>query len=299
MTITYRKYQFQPDFPFLYMQSSRTSSNRDFIHFHNCLEIAVCEQGIMDWNIEGTELQLHPGEFCVLPPFVTHASCHPQQNTSVLCHYLFLEPETLLAAFYPNGLPEAFLWYRIQNAARRFSRNNALQAYSILEELIQEIQAKQKHFQLKISALSEAFMVALSRNISAEDSQTSVLYSQTRAMIFPAISWIDRNYYEPISPQQLAGLCKISPRRFNQYFLEAVGKTPIQYIRQVKVQKACDFLLQTEDSILDIAYSCGFSSITTFNRCFLKQIGQTPSAFRNEKRIYRKKQTAYLPYQDE
>jgi len=298
MTITYRKYQFQPDFPFLYMQSTRTSSELDFIHFHNCLEIAVCEQGIMEWNIEGTKLRLHPGEFCILSPFVTHASHHPQQNSSVLCHYLFLEPEKLLADFYPNGLPEAFLWYRFQNTARCFSADSAPQIYAILAELIQEIQLKKQHFQLKISALSEYLMVALSRDINTEHIPVSALNSHARSMIFPAISWIDKNYHETISPQHLSALCKMAPRRFNRLFLEAIGKTPTQYIRQVKVQKACDLLLQTEDSILDIAYSCGFSSVTTFNRCFLKQTGQTPSAFRNDKRIYRKNQTTYSPYQD-
>ncbi|MBQ8637585.1 MAG: AraC family transcriptional regulator [Lachnospiraceae bacterium] len=297
MTITYRKYQFQPDFSFLYMQSTRVSSSRDFIHFHNCLEIAVCEQGIMEWNIEGVEFLLHPGEFCILPPFVTHASCHPLQEAPVLCHYLFFEPEKLLSEYYPSGLPESFSWYRSQNISRSFAQTEYPQIFSLLCEIIRETQQKQEFFREKIPALVEYLMIHMCRQISTEEVRSEIASRKARAMVFPAISYIDKNDSLDLSPELLAKICDMTPRRFNRCFFEALGKTPMQYIRQVKVQKACDLLLQTEDSILNIAYTAGFSSVAAFNRSFLQIIGQTPSAFRNEKRIYRKKQTAYAPYQ--
>lgn len=54
LPVTYREYVFSQDFPMLFVQGTRISDHVDFIHFHNCIEIALCEKGSMTWNLENT-----------------------------------------------------------------------------------------------------------------------------------------------------------------------------------------------------------------------------------------------------
>ena len=110
LPVTYREYKFAADFPILLMEVKSTTPQIDFIHFHNCIEIAFCQSGTMTWNLENQVSSLSPGNICFLPPFFTHGSFFPSQEGEVSCSYLFFNPEQLLAPFYPNGLPSEFIW---------------------------------------------------------------------------------------------------------------------------------------------------------------------------------------------
>ena len=112
LPVTYREYKFAADFPILLMEVKSATPQIDFIHFHNCIEIAFCQSGTMNWNLENQVSSLSPGNICFLPPFFTHGSFFPPQEGEVSCSYLFFNPEQLLAPFYPNGLPSEFTWYQ-------------------------------------------------------------------------------------------------------------------------------------------------------------------------------------------
>lgn len=296
-SITFREYKFHPEFPFLYMQINQTSRGIEFIHFHNCLEIALCEKGTMVWNMENKEFFIHPGDFCFLPPFFTHASFFPAiQDSDVLCHYLFFNPEDLLAPLFPNGLPQDFLWYRYYSFPNAFSGDRYPQLLFLLKKMVREAQKKENFYQQEIRGLAEFLLAALRRCLNSLDPLPDSYRSRTLSAIFPAVSYIDKNYQQEISPLLLAQMCGITNRQLTQNFQDALGKTPLQYIRQVKVQKACHLLTRTEDSILQIAYTVGFSSVTSFNRSFVQVMGKSPSVFRNEKRSIRKHQTRHALY---
>ena len=94
--IVFREYAFQPEFPFIYMKSTTTAPKTAFIHFHDCIELAILEKGYMIWNIENNETRIVPGTICIVPPHFTHTSwLPPDQSGEVLCHYLFFRLEEL------------------------------------------------------------------------------------------------------------------------------------------------------------------------------------------------------------
>lgn len=279
------------------MQGTKSAQGIEFIHFHNCLEIAVCEKGDMIWNMENREHLVHPGEMCLLPPFFTHASFFPSASgPDVLCHYLFFNPEELLGPFFPDGLPQEFLWYQYYGFPGVLSEDSLPGLLPLLGRIILQAQTKGPFYQQEIRGLAEYVIITLSRRFSRLTPRPDHYSTSVRSSIFPAVSYIDKYYQQEISPSFLAQLCGMTNRRLLASFREALGKTPLQYIRQVRVQKACFLLTRTENSILDIAYAVGFSSVSSFNRSFLQDIGKTPLAFRNEKRSIRKDQPLYAPY---
>ena len=73
LPVTYREYKFAADFPILLMEVKSTTPQIDFIHFHNCIEIAFCQSGTMTWNLENQVFSLSPGNICFLPPFFTQS----------------------------------------------------------------------------------------------------------------------------------------------------------------------------------------------------------------------------------
>lgn len=318
LPITYREYEFSQGFPVLLMQGTQISDHVDFIHFHNCIEIALCENGSMTWNLENAYMDVNEGDFLFLPPFYTHASFFPPQTDShVCCHYLFFNPQEILAPFYPKGLPEEMFWYRYVDFPKIFRESEFQEEAAIVRLIIETILQKEEYCLKTVSGLLETLLIRLyrwnqeslagfSQKISAESCAESSIGSHfplagsrpenLRAQLFPAISYMDREYAQEPDISFLAQLCGLSKKQFLAYFHNAFGQTPLQYLRGVRIRKACFCLISTEDSILSIALETGFHSHSAFNRTFRDIMGCSPQIFRNEKREILKSAPRYAPY---
>lgn len=299
LPVTYREYVFSQDFPVLLMQGNQITDRVDFIHFHNCIEIALCEKGTMTWNLENTFTQVAEGDFLFLPPFYTHASFFPPQtDQEVCCHYLFFNPQDVLASFYPKGLPEEMRWYRYVDYPKIFRKEFFREEAALIRLIIETISQRKEHCKQTVSGLLEAFLVCLYRwhQEKQEDLWPKNRAENLRARLFPALSYLDREYARDLETALLAQMCGLSVKQFLEYFRSSFHQTPLQYLRAVRIQKACFYLVSTEDSILSIALETGFHSHSGFNRTFRDIMGRSPQSFRNEKRGILKSAPKHAPY---
>lgn len=85
-----------------------------------------------------------------------------------------------------------------------------------------------------------------------------------------ALSYIDDHYSEDIRIGDLANEGCLSETHFRRLFNEAVSMAPNDYVNLVRIQKACDLLRFSDDSMTDIAMKTGFDSQVSFNRNFVK-----------------------------
>ncbi|MDT0551857.1 AraC family transcriptional regulator [Urechidicola vernalis] len=88
------------------------------------------------------------------------------------------------------------------------------------------------------------------------------------------INYISSNYVKDISLEDLAGVAFMTTNSFCRYFKSRTGKTAFQFIREYRVNKACQLLINGNKSIAEICYDTGFNSLSSFNRIFknLKKI---------------------------
>mgnify|MGYP001045901969 CR=1 FL=1 len=297
LPVTYREYRFSEDFPILLMRGTSVTppSEREFLHFHNSIEIALCMRGRMNWNLENTECMLLPGDLCFLPPFFTHSSrFSPQQEKDVLCYYLFLNPEKLLASFYPGGLPQEFLWYRYTDFPKIFRKAAFDREVALIREIMEEMEAPGDFGHEMVRGLVQALMALLYCRF--KDRPALLVKGSSIPALFPAIIRLEKDYTAYPDTALLARLCGLSRRHFLDEFKNSFHQTPLQYVRILRIQHACRLLTGTENSILDIALQTGFQSVSSFNRQFLALMGRSPQVFRNEKRSILKKDTLYAPY---
>jgi len=93
-------------------------------------------------------------------------------------------------------------------------------------------------------------------------------------------STIENNLYSDLSLDEFARLCNMSIATFNRKFRETYLQNPREYITQMKMKKASQLLSFSEKRISEIAFECGFESISTFNRIFKTHFGKSPSKYR-------------------
>lgn len=98
--------------------------------------------------------------------------------------------------------------------------------------------------------------------------------------ITKACDFIQQHFKRSISLTELADLVNMNPTAFSRFFKQRIGKSPINYLNEIRIHMACTQLLTTSDKVYEIAYDCGFSSLTHFNKLFLKHNRMTPKQYR-------------------
>lgn len=93
--------------------------------------------------------------------------------------------------------------------------------------------------------------------------------------------FMQENFSKRITVQKLAQTANLSVSHFERKFKTEVGCSPLQYLQQVRIEKAKVYLKQGEKRITDIAIQCGFSSASGFTYCFEKITGVKPSQYRS------------------
>lgn len=98
-----------------------------------------------------------------------------------------------------------------------------------------------------------------------------------------AISLIQDSYYKDISVQDISNTIGLDRTYLYRVFKEINGITIQQYITNLRLKRACHFLVSSSLSFSEIAYYCGYSSEQYFSMAFKKHMGVAPSAYRKNR----------------
>ncbi len=129
-------------------------------------------------------------------------------------------------------------------------------------------------------AIENAFYYQRMKNINQVKAQSS-LSATSEEKIKKAVQFIEENYMYDISRENLAASIDMHPDSLSRYFKIFTGKKLGDYINEFRVNCAAEKLKETDDNIIDIAFSVGFESLTSFNRAFLKFKNTSPKKYRN------------------
>jgi AraC-like DNA-binding protein len=94
-------------------------------------------------------------------------------------------------------------------------------------------------------------------------------------------TFIRENYAHPVTLGKVASIANMSPFAFSRYFKKNSGAGVVEYINQVRTNRACYLLRETENSIHEIAVECGFQSISNFNKQFRRMTTMAPREYRD------------------
>lgn len=102
------------------------------------------------------------------------------------------------------------------------------------------------------------------------------------AEIINAQLFIEENYQEKISVDQLANMFAIGRRSFERRFKKATGNTVIEYIQRVKIEAAKRSFETSRKNINEVMFDVGYSDTKAFRTIFKKITGLTPIEYRNK-----------------
>ncbi len=87
---------------------------------------------------------------------------------------------------------------------------------------------------------------------------------------------------QPFSAAEFADELGMSESHFSRFFRRATGNTFTAFVHRVRINRACQLLMESDRFVSRICYEVGFNNVANFNRRFLEIKGMTPSTFRQQ-----------------
>lgn len=99
------------------------------------------------------------------------------------------------------------------------------------------------------------------------------------------VTYIDENFQDKISLDEIAGAGNIGKTLCTKIFKKYASKTPGDYLIHYRITRSMEWLADPKRSITDIAFSAGFNGASHYTETFRKMIGCTPNQFRKNLNI--------------
>jgi transcriptional regulator GlxA family with amidase domain len=97
--------------------------------------------------------------------------------------------------------------------------------------------------------------------------------------IAKAQQYIEKNYKQPLTLEDLAGRSNMSVRNFIRRFEQATANTPFEYLQRVRVEAAKKILETKMDGVKQVASRCGYEDVDYFRKIFKRYVAMTPKAY--------------------
>jgi AraC-like DNA-binding protein len=141
----------------------------------------------------------------------------------------------------------------------------------------------QKHgFDSVLELLSILHDLSVSRNMHTLSDATfnNVEFSYNSRRIGKAVDYMNQNFQKSITLTEVAKLANMTDASFSRFFKTRTGITFMDSLLEMRLGHASRLLIDTTESVSEVAYNCGFNNISNFNRLFKKKKGCTPKEFR-------------------
>ena len=240
-----------------------------YSHYHDGYEIFCLTKGNIRYLIDNKIFDLSPGDIMLIPPNSLH-------KTTVTSDF---PSERLLIDFTAN-----FLKKDTDDPVFKCFKNYLVEKPHEYAEYIKKIEEeslkKDEYTDEFIRCFLTTFLIELSRASSKINHQPS-----TSPFAEKIINYIKLNFASDLSLQQLADKFSISKNYLSKLFKTETGIGINDYINLIRIKNAEHILMSTNNTVLEVAMTCGFHDSNYFSTVFKKINGLSPLQYKKALKI--------------
>jgi AraC-like DNA-binding protein len=271
------------DFPFNY--NSVQFSNFSF-HWHEPVELVYVLSGSVIIFVDGKTFKAVQGDIIVINSQMVHGFYNAVSDTHLDIYQfsLGLFDSSLMDLRDQNS--QIMVFDKIVRI--NITTDKAVYHYvlDLLLKIKNEYIEKKDGYHLVIKTLIYQMAIIFIRQIPSPEIPPYKLIARSynRNILEKVLTYIHNNYSDQdVSLDRAAEVASLSKFYFTRFFRGQTGQTFHNYLNCIRINKAKEYLIETDKAIIDISFLCGFSSINTFNRLFKLYNGITPSDCRVKK----------------
>ena len=139
-----------------------------------------------------------------------------------------------------------------------------------------------KDFEKVIGLFEIMHILSRSKDISfiVSDGYNAQLKHSETDRLSAVYKYVQQNFKDNISLSTIANISSLTPQSFCRLFKKRTGKSFVEYLNEARISAACKYLLDTDWSISEVAYNCGYKTVSNFNKLFKNITGLSPKMYR-------------------
>lgn len=265
------------------MQETRNSSNA-FWHFHPEIELVYVNKGKGKRHIGNHLSYFNNSQLILIGANLPHNGFNNRLTATGTETLIQFNPEIFGNTFV--GLPEMKeiklllerakkgILYKPETKKRIGPTIESLNSLNSFNRIVKLLEI------LYDLALAEDYELLNADGLAFETS------NQDNEKIEIIYKFINTNFYRQISLDEIADKVSMTVPAFCRYFKKVTGKTFTKLVNEYRVVHATKLLAESQESITDVCFACGFNNFSHFNKLFKEFTGKTPLKYRGEiKRI--------------
>lgn len=250
------------------------------MHWHGEFELIYVRKGQGEFWCGGRKWEAKAGALLLVPPNMLHAA-YPGEGEELLYDALVFSPAFLGAGSGDRCTNECIRPMIKGHVQGNVCIHESDEAYEGLKAAADQIFACVQ----KNSARTDLLLKSeLLRFFWILEEKGCLLLQEEGAeeseAVRPALEYMAAHFREEITVERLAALSHLSRSHFMRCFRKSVGIGAIEHLSQLRIRAACEALCDGSEQIADIAFACGYSNLSNFNRQFLKKVGCSPKEYR-------------------
>ncbi len=266
------------DFPIeLYCVDNEYSRYEMVSHWHNEFEIIRIIEGELKIKLNNRTFHAMAGDIIFINPETVHSGEPRECVYECLDFYLdFLSVGCEGCKYFFESLMHG------EYIIKEHIKSDDAFLHHIVDEIFETMKNKSKGYKFRvIGGLYRLFGEIIDKRYyvnngafgePAEDKHTLKLKS--------VLSFMRDNFDKQITLKNMADAADMSPKYFCYFFKEMTQKSPVEYLNTYRIEKASKMLINSNKSVTEIAYSCGFNDLSYFIKTFKEHKGITPAKFR-------------------
>ncbi|MBO5357216.1 MAG: helix-turn-helix transcriptional regulator [Clostridia bacterium] len=237
-----------------------TGANLNFpTHIHSSFEIIVATEGEMEITISGNQYALNKGECVLIFPNQIHEIKTEKSSQHMLCIF---SPQLVRAysKTFETKIPRSHKFnldkFYIDKLSRIDNNKSTIELKGLLYSICAEFDKNAEYIEFN---------------------------GDKKNLLFKIFKFVEDNFKGECSLYDLAKETTYNYVYLSKHFSKNTGITYTEYVNRYRVNEASYLLMNTNRTMLDIAYECGFDCLRSFNRSFKNVMGMSPSEYKNQK----------------
>ena len=250
-------------------------------HCHDFYEFYIHVRGGQFLSLDDELYALKPNQLFIIPPFSMHGVSSIGEMRGYERAYVNVSLEVLKAL--GCGQMDLDQRFRACTSQRRhsfeLSDEDAAQCLGWIRQLYEEGESEEPLDALTHFSQLLNLMIVICR-VTGQDSVVGGR-AVSNSIIQNVLTYINSHYTEPMRMEELAARFNISVSYLSHEFMRFTNRSVYDYILYRRVMLSRQ-MMQSGDTLNDIAYRCGFNDYSNFLRIFNKMVGVSPSAYRKQ-----------------
>lgn len=246
-------------------------------HFHEDIELVTVKTGKMAYSVNGKLVTLNAGDTIFVNSNQIHYSLALDNTTAT--YVIFIVHPSILNSSVAVEMQALQPILNNPNLSYLRFRNINENTKDIRDIMLTLPNSRRNPFQIT-KKLFDIWEVILTQSIHygmvSEDVQTDIHTKSFKAMMY----YIQQNYTEPITLDDIANSGNICKSLCNKVFHKFVGESPVNYVLNYRVRKVAELLRTTSLPLSEIASQTGFNGTSYMSEMFKKSFESSPRDYR-------------------